>query len=293
MNAVMEAPSLLGESLSAIRACWPRTPSAAIILGTGLGDLAQQVDVEAIVEYQDIPHFGKSTALAHQGRLVCGTLYGVPVAVMQGRVHIYEGYRPQQVVLPVCVMHALGAGVLIVTNANGGLNPNFRTGDVVVMEDHINLMFRNVGSASSGSEQSSGTNSNDCQRPHHRLAGRRPPYDPDLIEAALAIARRENFNAYRGVYAAMTGPSYETRAEYRLLRRLGADCVGMSTVPEVIAAAQCGMRVLGLSIVTNVARPDAFEKVSAEAVLHDAAQAGVKVQAIIRGILARLPGDIQ
>lgn len=262
------------ESLTAIRAHWSGSPRVGIILGTGLGELADQIDAEAIIDYRDIPHFGKSTALAHKGRLVCGKLCGVPVVAMQGRVHLYEGYSPQQVVMPVYVMKALGATTLIVTNANGGLNPKFRTGDVVVMDDHINLMFRNplIGP------------NDDNIGP--RFPDMCSPYDPALIDAALAIARRENFNAYRGVYAAMTGPSYETRAEYRMLRKLGADCVGMSTVPEAIAAVHCGMRVLGLSIVTNVARPDVFEKIDAEEVLHDAAQAGAKVQAIIRGVLA-------
>jgi purine-nucleoside phosphorylase len=278
------------ESLNAIRTRWSGTARAGIILGTGLGELADEIDAEAVIDYRDIPHFGKSTALAHKGRLVCGTLGGVRVVAMQGRVHLYEGYHPQQVVLPVWVMHALGAQLLIVTNANGGLNPKLRTGDVVVIEDHVNLMFRNVGWALPTNERLEATNDTNhgWQRPNHRLHGQCPPYDQVLIEAALAVARRENFNACRGVYAAMTGPSYETRAEYRLLRKLGADCVGMSTVPEVIAAAHAGMRVLGLSIVTNVARPDAFEKVDAEEVLHDAAQAGAKVQAIVRGVLASL-----
>ena len=271
MNHIAE---LTSESLRAIRGKWLGTPRVGIILGTGLGELAEQIDAEAIIDYRDIPHFGKSTALAHKGRLVCGKLCGVSVVAMQGRVHLYEGYSPQQVVLPVYVMKALGASTLIVTNANGGLNPKLRTGDVVVMEDHINLMFRNplVGA------------NDDAVGP--RFPDMCSPYDESLIEASLAVARKENFNAYRGVYAAMTGPSYETRAEYRMLRRLGADVVGMSTVPEVIAAMHCGLRVLGLSIVTNVARPDVFEKVDAEEVLHDAAQAGAKVQALIRGVLA-------
>ncbi len=222
---------------------------------------------------------------------------------MQGRVHLYEGYSPEQVALPVRVMRALGAELLIVTNANGGLNPKFATGDVVVMDDHVNLMFQPAGWVKRAEAKK---NTDRCKNarptenspaPTHQAAafdrGARcvcedlthpTPYDPALIEAALAIARRENFTAHRGVYIAMTGPSYETRAEYRMLRKFG-DCVGMSTVPEVLAAADCGMRVLGLSIVTNVARPDAFEKVDAEEVLHDAALAGANVQEIILGVL--------
>lgn len=261
-------------STVAIREKWKGTPRAGIILGTGLGELAEQVEAEAIIDYAEIPGFGKSTALAHKGRLICGTLEGVPVVVMQGRVHLYEGYSPQQVALPVRVMKGLGAELLIVTNANGGVNPKFATGDIVVMDDHINLMWKNplIGP------------NDDALGP--RFPDMCAPYEQELIEAALAVARRENFVAHRGVYAAMTGPSYETRAEYRMLRQLGADCVGMSTVPEVLAAVHAGLRVLGLSIVTNVAKPDIFVKVDAEEVLHDAAAVGVNVTRIIRGVLA-------
>jgi len=251
-------------------------PRAGIILGTGLGELADEVDAEATIDYDDIPGFAKSTALAHKGRLICGKLAGVPVVVMQGRVHLYEGYSPQQVALPVRVMKSLGAELLIVTNASGGLNPKLTTGDVVVMDDHINLM---------GANPLIGPN-DDALGP--RFPDMSAPYDQQLIEAALAVARRENFTAHRGVYAAMTGPCYETRAEYRMLRRLGADCVGMSTVPEVLAAVHAGMRALGLSIVTNVARPDVFEKVDADEVLHDAAAVGANVAKIIRAALAKM-----
>ena len=262
------------ETSSTIRSQWDGQPLAGIILGTGLGELAQQVSAEAIIDYADIPGFGKSTALAHKGRLICGTLAGVPVVVMQGRVHLYEGYSPKQVALPVRVMKELGAELLIVTNANGGVNPKFATGDIVVMDDHINLMWDNplIGP------------NNDKLGP--RFPDLCAPYDQSLIDAALAIARQNNFVAHRGVYAAMTGPSYETRAEYRMLRRLGADCVGMSTVPEVLVAVHAGMRVLGLSIVTNVAKPDIFEKVDAEEVLYDASAVGGNVAQIIRGVLA-------
>lgn len=289
------------EAVAAIRNRWSASPRAGIILGTGLGELAEQVDVEAIIDYIDIPGFAKSTALAHKGRLICGRLAGVPVAVMQGRVHLYEGYPAQQITLPVRVMKALGAELLIATNASGGLNPRFNSGDVVVMEDHVNLIWsaptlKTRSVSEGGLERQRGStsltdDSGSDSRRATQFAIRNPagfPYDAELINTALAIARRENFAAHRGVYVAMTGPSYETRAEYRLLRRLGADCVGMSTVPEVLAAVHCGLRVLGLSIVTNVARPDVFEKVDAEEVLHDAASAGRKVQKIILGVLATL-----
>ena len=259
---------------AAIHDRWQQQPRAGIILGTGLGQLAEEVEADAIIDYTDIPGFGKSTALAHKGRLICGQLEGKPVVVMQGRVHLYEGYSPQQVALPVRVMKALGAELLIVTNANGGVNPKFSTGDIVVMDDHINLMWTNP---------LIGPNDDDLGP---RFPDMCSPYDEALIDSALAIARKENFTAHRGVYAAMTGPSYETRAEYRMLRKLGADCVGMSTVPEALAAVHGGMRVLGLSIVTNVANPDIFEKVDAEEVLVDAAAVGGNVAKIIRGVLA-------
>ena len=231
------------ESAAAIGKHWSGTPRAGIVLGTGLGDLAEQVDAEAVIDYADIPGFGKSTALAHKGRLICGTLAGVPVAVMQGRVHLYEGYSPQQVTLPVRVMKALGAELLIVTNANGGVNPKLATGDIVVMDDHINLMWISSAECGVPSAESSSAirNPQSATRNCSRL-----PYDRELSDAALAIARREDFTAHRGVYAAMTGPSYETRAEYRMLRKLGADCVGMSTVPEVLAAMHVGPARAGI-----------------------------------------------
>ena len=263
-------------AVASIRNSWDETPRVGIILGTGLGELAEQVDAEAIIDYADIPGFGKSTALAHKGRLICGKLEGVPVVALQGRVHLYEGYSPEQVALPVRVMKALGAELLIVTNANGGVNPKFVTGDIVVMDDHINLMWKNP---------LIGPNDDDLGP---RFPDMCSPYDQKLIEAALFVARGENFSAHRGVYAAMTGPSYETRAEYRMLRRPGADYVCMGAVPELLAAVPAGMRIRGQSIVTNVANPDVFEKVDAEEVLHDAAAVGANVAKIIRGVLATI-----
>lgn len=263
----------LAAAVATIREIWPGRPLAGVVLGTGMGPLADEIDAEVVIDYRDIPHFGRSTALAHQGCLVCGHLANVPVMAMQGRLHLYEGYSVHQVTLPVRVMRALGAQRLILTNASGGLNPLYRSGDIVVVDDHINLMFR-IPLAGQ----------------HHEapIAATPHPYCPRLIGEALAIARRENFTAHRGVYVAMTGPNYETRAEYRWLRALGGDCVGMSTVPEVLAAVAVGMRVLALSIVTNVARPDAREVVDAEEVLHDATLAQADVRRIVHGVLGTL-----
>ena len=258
----------------AIRSQWDGAVATGIILGTGLGDLADEVDADAIIPYRDIPGFPRSTALAHKGRLICGRLAGAPVVVMQGRCHLYEGYPLEDLALPVLALCALGIRRLVVTNAAGGLNPRFAMGDVMLIDDHINLMWLSpLGRPDS------------CPlgriaRPAARL------YDETLIETAAAIARRRDFPLHRGVYVGVPGPCYETRAEYRMFRRFGADCVGMSTVPEVLAASTCGMRVLGMSTVTNVALPDAPRIVSAEEVVDVAEYALPKVRAIILGVLA-------
>ena len=264
----------IDEAAAAIRSHWQGTPAAGIVLGTGLGDLAEQIDAEAAIDYADIPHFGTSTALAHKGRLVCGKLAGQTVVAMQGRVHLYEGYSAAQVALPVYVMQRLGASLLILSNASGGMNPQYNSGEVMIMEDHINLMWDNP--LTGPNDDSLGPRWPDMSQPYCR----------QLIEQAEEIARQNNFRVHRGTYAALSGPSYETRAEYRALRRLGADVVGMSTVPEAIAAVHCGLRTLALSVVTNVANPDQPVQTDAEEVLQDAARAANDVQRIVLGVLA-------
>ena len=195
--------------------------------------MAKEIAAEATIDYTAIPHFPRATAVSHAGQLVCGTLMGMAVAAMEGRFHVYEGYSYQQVAFPVRVMRALGAELLIVSNACGGMNPHYAAGDIVAIEDHINLMNGNplIGF------------NDDALGP--RFPDMCAPYDHALIERALEIARRENFAAHKGVYAAVTGPNLETRAEYRFLRSIGADVVGMSTVPEVLAAVHAGMRGAG------------------------------------------------
>jgi len=263
------------EASQAIRQKWAGKPEVGVILGTGLGSLAGQIQTEATIDYESIPHFPKSTTVGHAGQLVCGQLQGVIVVAMEGRFHAYEGYSYQQITFPVRVMKALGAGLLIVSNACGGMNPQYRHGDIVVIEDHINLMNGNplIGL----NDEALGP----------RFPDMSAPYDPVLIDRALEIARRENFVAHKGVYVAVTGPNLETRAEYRFLRAIGADVVGMSTVPEVIAAVQSGMRVLGLSIVTDMCLPDALKPANIAEILAVAAEAEPKLRKIVLGILAR------
>lgn len=254
-----------------IREHWPHSARAGLILGSGLGGLANQIECEASLPYASISHFPQSTAIGHAGRLVCGRLAGVRVVAMEGRCHFYEGYSCDDVTFPVRVMHELGAPLLIVSNASGGVNPQLRSGDIVIMAEHISWMGRRLFAGWLGA---------------HNIATR-AFYDEQLIERALEIARRENFSARRGVYVAVLGPNYETRTEYRCFRRIGGDVVGMSTVPEVLAAAQCGMRVLGLSVVTNVANPDALAKTSGQEVVDIAGRSEIKLRQIVLGVLAQ------
>lgn len=266
-------PHEVDEAADAIQQRWSCVPRVGIILGTGLGDFADQIDREETIPYNAIPHFPRSTAVGHKGQLCCGTLKGTPVMTMEGRFHRYEGYSLSHITLPVRVMHRLGVECLIVSNASGGMHPHYRTGDVMLIEDHINLMWD--GPLIGVNDASFGPRFPDLSR----------PYDPDLIERALAIARREDFVAHKGTYLALTGPNYETRAEYRMYRQLGADVVGMSTVPEVIVANQIGMRVLALSTVTNVCFPDDLSPTDGDEVVAAAAAAQSKLRAIVTGIV--------
>ena len=261
------------EAMSVIRQRYRGRPEAAIILGTGLGRLAQDVDVETVIEYGEIPGFPLSTVESHAGRLLCGTLGGRRVVAMQGRFHRYEGYSLQQVTFPVRVMHRLGAEILIVSNACGGLNPLWSAGDLMLMTDHINLL---------GDSPLVGPND-------ARLGVRFPdlsaPYDAALREAARRVAQRCGITLREGVYVAVPGPNLETRAEYRFLRAIGADVVGMSTVPEVIVALHAGMRVLGLSIITDMCLPDALEPATVERIIAVANRAEPALTDIVRGVL--------
>lgn len=257
-----------------VRSRWDHRPRAGVVLGSGLGNFASQVTDPVTIPYAEIPHFPQSTVVGHQGQLVCGSMESVPVITMQGRFHLYEGYSAAAATLPIRVMKQLGIDLLVVSNAGGGLNPQYQTGDILVIDDHINLMFNNP---------LFGVNDD-------RLGDRFPdmsrPYDPQLIQRALEIARQNNFVAHRGVYAAVLGPTYETRAEYRMLRHLGADVVGMSTVPEVIVAVHAKLRVLAFSAVTNVCQPDRLDTTDAQQVVEAAAGAEPKMTTMVRQILA-------
>lgn len=273
---MMDLFTSIQEAAAQVRRHWADQPEVGIILGTGLGSTAQEIVPEAVLPYEQIPHFPRSTVIGHSGQLVCGRLQGLPVVAMEGRFHAYEGYSFQQITFPVRVMKALGAKVLIVSNAGGGLNPQFRQGDIVVIEDHINLL---PGNPLVGVHD---------DRLGPRFPDMSAPYDRELMEVALAIARREDFVAHKGVYVAVLGPNLETRAEYRFLRLIGADVVGMSTVPEVLVAVQSGMRVLGLSVVTDMCLPDALKPAVIEEILHTANQAEPKLRKIVLGVLAHL-----
>jgi len=270
----------IDEATAAIAAAWPEQPKVGVILGSGLGGVAERVTDRVELPYSEIPHFARSTAEGHAGQLVCGRLEGVPVLVMEGRMHAYEGYPLDQITLPVRVLERLGGELLVVTNACGGMNPHYRAGDIMVIDDHINLMHDNplIGI-------------ND-ERLGPRFPDMSAPYTPALIDRALEVARAENFVAHRGVYVAVTGPNLETRAEYRFLRTIGADVVGMSTVPEVIVAVHAGLKVLGLSVVTDMCLPDALEVATVEKILAVARSAEPKLRAIITAAV-RDAGDAE
>ena len=263
-------------AVAAVRARTALVPDVAIILGTGLGGLAAAMDVEAAIPYDAVPGFPLSTVESHSGRLLLGTLGGQRVVAMQGRAHAYEGYSLRQVTFPVRVMRALGASTLVVSNACGGMHPEWAPGDLMLIADHINLLGDNplIG-------------------PHEAWHGARfpdmsAPYDEALRALARSVAVEQGTTLREGTYVAVAGPNLETRAEYRMLRGLGADVVGMSTVPEVIVAVQGGMRVLGCSIITDQCLPDSLEPASIERILAVAGVAEPKLTALVRGVLERM-----
>ncbi len=265
------------EAVRFIRTKTANAPAVGIILGTGLGALANDVAVETAIDYADIPNFPLATVEFHSGKLLFGTLAGKSVVVMQGRFHFYEGYSMQQVTFPVRVLHALGVRTLLVSNAAGGMNPDFQTSDLMVIDDHISLLL-----------------------PQNPLTGPNPPefgdrfpdmsepYRKTLINRAFALAPELGISLRRGVYVSVTGPQLETRAEYRMLRQWGADAVGMSTVPEVIVANQVGMDVFGVSIITDMCLPDTLEKADIQKIIAAAGRAEPKLTALMRGLVETL-----
>jgi purine-nucleoside phosphorylase len=273
---MLHLTSQIAETAAKVRKHWRETPAAGVILGSGLGDLAKKIDADATIDYADLPHFPHVTAMGHAGKLVCGRLAGKPIVAFQGRCHLYEGHNAETASLPVRLLKALGGRVLIVSNAAGGLNPQYGTGDVMLIDDHINMMFANP---------LIGVN-DDALGP--RFPDMSSPYDRRLQRVAVEVAMHERFVLHRGVYVAVLGPNYETRAEYRMLRRLGGDAVGMSTVPEVIAAQHAGLRTLGLSTITNVGSPDSLSETTGHNVLAVAATAAKKLSAIVHGVIEAL-----
>jgi purine-nucleoside phosphorylase len=267
---------MIAESTGFIKSKAALVPQIGIILGTGLGSLADGIDIMTTIEYDAIPHFPVSTVESHHGRLLFGFLKEKPVVAMQGRFHYYEGYSMTQITFPVRVMKALGIETLIVSNACGGLNPLFKAGDIMVITDHINLL---------GDNPLIGPNDD-------RMGARFPDmyncYDKELVSLAEQVALDLKIPLKKGVYVSVAGPNLETAAEYRFLRFIGADVVGMSTVPEVIVAQHQGTKVLGMSIVTDMGLPDALESCSLERIIATANRAEPKLRDIIAGVVERI-----
>ncbi|MBI2930037.1 MAG: purine-nucleoside phosphorylase [Planctomycetes bacterium] len=264
----------IDDAVAALRKRTAHTPDIGIILGTGLGGLAKEIEREATIPYEEIPHFARATVQTHRGELVVGRLSGRAIAAMEGRFHFYEGYSLEQITFPVRVLRAMGAKALIVSCACGGMNPLYRRGDLVVIDDHINLMGANplIGP----NDESLGP----------RFPDMSVPYDRELIALAEKSALELGIRTQRGVYAALTGPCLETRAEYRMLRAIGADIVGMSTVPEVIVGVHAGLRVLGLAIVTDLCLPDALQPANISEIIATANAAEPLLTALVKKVIA-------
>lgn len=267
----------LAETVAFIQAKAPIAPKVGIILGTGLGNLAKEIDARYVLEYADIPHFPVSTVESHSGKLIFGYLEGKPVVAMQGRFHYYEGYTMQQVTFPVRVMKQLGVNHLFVSNASGSTSEHIAIGALMILRDHINLQPSNplIG------------------KNYNELGPRFPdmsrPYDAELIEKGMAVARKYGFDCHTGVYASVPGPNLETKAEYTYLHRIGADAVGMSTVPEVLVAVHGNMKVFAISVITDEGYPpEKIKEVSLEDVVKVASTTEPKMATIIREVIAGL-----
>jgi purine-nucleoside phosphorylase len=264
----------INETVEAIKKYTQTRPEIGIILGTGLGGLTQNIDIEVEIDYEDLPHFPVSTVESHTGKLIIGKLSGRNIIAMKGRFHYYEGYSMEQITFPVRVMKYMGADKLLISNACGTMNPYFRRGDIMIIDDHINLM---------GDNPLIGPN-NDELGP--RFPDMSEPYSKRLIKIAKEVALENKIYLQEGVYAAMTGPTLETRAEYRFLRTIGSDVIGMSTVPECIVARHMDMEVLGLSIITDECYPEALEKAELSQILAAAKEAEPKLILLLPKIVA-------
>ena len=264
------------EALAVIRKHTTLTPTIGIVLGTGLGDLANEIDREVEISYQDIPHFPLSTVESHAGKLIFGQLSGKPVVAMQGRFHYYEGYSMKQITFPIRVMKFLGVNTVLISNAAGGMNPLFRKGDLMIIVDHINLL---------GDNPLIGPNDEELGP---RFPDMSEPYSRELIELAETVALEEKIPVQKGVYVAVAGPNLETRAEYRFLRSIGADAVGMSTVPEVIVARHMNMRVFAVSVITDECFPDALQPVDVEDIIRTANEAQPRLTRLMQRVAEQL-----
>ncbi|MCX6137188.1 MAG: purine-nucleoside phosphorylase [Ignavibacteriales bacterium] len=266
----------MDEAINFLRTRTTTEPAIGIILGTGLGGLVTEIGIETVIDYQEIPHFPLSTVESHQGKLIFGTLGSKKVVVMQGRFHYYEGYTMQQITFPVRVMKLLGIRTLLISNAAGGMNPAFSRGDVMLISDHINLL---------GDNPLIGPN-DDLLGP--RFPDMSEPYSRKLIAIAEQVSAELNISVQKGVFVAVTGPNLETRAEYKFLRSIGADAVGMSTVPECIVAVHMSIDVLGISIITDECVPETLQPFSHVDVIEAATTAEPKLTAIMKETIRRL-----
>ena len=266
----------INETLEVIRQKTNDTYGIGIILGTGLGGLVKEINIDFEIDYSSLPHFPLSTVEWHQGKLIFGKIGKKNVVAMQGRFHYYEGYSMQQITYPVRVMKFLGVETLLVSNACGGMNPYFRRGDVMLMSDHINLL---------GDNPLIGKNEEELGP---RFPDMSEPYNLGLIRLAEEIALENKIKIQKGVYVAVPGPNLETKAEYRFLRATGADVVGMSTIPENIVANHMGMKVLGISIITDECFPDALKPVSVQEIIETAMKAEPKMTLIMKEVIKKL-----
>jgi purine-nucleoside phosphorylase len=267
---------MINETLEVIRKKTKKEYPVGIILGTGLGGLVNEIDVECQIDYSELPHFPLSTVESHQGKLIFGKINGKDVVAMQGRFHYYEGYTMKQITYPVRVMKFLGVKTLLVSNACGGMNPLFRLGDLMLIVDHINLL---------GDNPLIGKNEDDFGP---RFPDMSEPYSNELIDLAEKIALKNEIRIQKGVYVSVPGPNLETRAEYRFLRAIGADVVGMSTVPENIVANHSGMKVLGISIITDECFPDSLRPVDVKEIIATAMKAEPKMTLLMKEVIKEL-----
>ncbi len=271
-----ELIKMINETVEVIKKKTDKTYPVGIILGTGLGGLVKEIEIEHEIDYSELPHFPLSTVESHSGKLIFGKIGGKDVVAMQGRFHYYEGYTMKQIVYPVRVMKYLGVEKLIVSNACGGMNPMYRKGDIMLIADHISLL---------GDNPLIGKNDDELGP---RFPDMSEPYSNELLDLAEQVALENNVKLHKGVYVAVPGPNLETKAEYRFLRNIGADVVGMSTVPENIAAVHMGMKVLGISIITDECFPEALKPVDVKEIIETAMTAEPKMTLVMKEVINKL-----